>query len=117
MRLASVLNGLGGLVAMAGVLVAGVGVSTAHPPTILTGPAERAISEEVLAFRKSMAEVIARKDVSALRKMYFDGFVHTHTSGKQDGKDARIVSGLAGDPVIETAAATEMVVRAPNDWT
>ena len=89
----------------------------AHPPTIVTGAAEKAIGEEIQAFRKSLAEAIARKDVAALRKMYFDGFVHTDTSARQDGKDARIVSLLAGDPVIETAETLELTIRAPSDWT
>ena len=32
-------------------------------------------------------------------------------SGKVDGRDARIVSVLAGDPAIETANARELTIR------
>ena len=51
-----------------------------------------------------MVAAIEKKDAAALRKIYADGFVHTHGSGKVDGKDARIVAALAGDPVIENGA-------------
>jgi hypothetical protein len=44
--------------------------------------------------------------------MYATTFSHTHTSAKTDTKDARIVSLLAGDPVIETAPADDLVIRA-----
>jgi ketosteroid isomerase-like protein len=60
---------------------------------------------------------IERKDAAALRNIYAEGFVHTHGSGKVDGKDARIVSALAGDPVIETAPVSELVIRVPGGWT
>ena len=43
--------------------------------------------------------------------------MHTHGSGKVDGKDARIVAALAGDPVIETAPVTDLVIRVPGGWT
>ena len=88
----------------------------AHPPVILNEAAEKLVAEDVRAFRKSMADAIAAKDAAKLRDMYHAGFTHTHTSGKTDGRDARIVSALAGEPVIETAETTEMAVRAPNDW-
>lgn len=89
----------------------------AHPPTILSPAGERAVAEEIVAFRKALAAAIVAKDASALRAMYAPAFVHTHGSGKLDGRDARIVSALAGDPVIETAPAEELVIRAPSDWT
>jgi len=90
--------------------------AVAHPPSIQTPEAERAVAEEVTAFRKTVADAIAAKDAARLRTLYGDGFTHTHTSGKTDNKDARIVSALAGDPVIETADVTDLVIRAPNDW-
>jgi hypothetical protein len=36
-----------------------------------------------------------------------DTFTHTHTSGKVDGKDARIVSVLAGEQTVEMAPVRE----------
>lgn len=94
-----------------------VGAAVAHPPAILNQAAEKAVIEEVTEFRKTLAAAIERKDAAALRGMYADAFVHTHGSGKTDGKDARIVSALAGDPVIETAPVTDLVVRVPGGWT
>ena len=64
-----------------------------------------------------MVAAIEKKDAAALRKIYADSFVHTHGSGKVDGKDARIVSALAGDPVIENAPVTDLVIRVPGGWT
>ena len=93
------------------------GAALAHPPAILTDREERATVEEVIEFRKTVARAIEQKDAAALRKIYADGFVHTHGSGKADGKDARIVSVLAGDPVIETAPVTDLVIRVPGGWT
>lgn len=72
--------------------------------------------EEVGDFRMRLAKAIAAKDAAALRTMYADSFRHTHGSGKIDGKDARIVSVLAGDPVIETAPAEDLVISVPNGW-
>jgi ketosteroid isomerase-like protein len=92
-------------------------VALAHPPAILNQAAEKAVVEEVTEFRKTLASAIERKDAAALRGMYADTFVHTHGSGKTDGKDARIVSALAGDPVIETAPVADLVVRVPGGWT
>jgi hypothetical protein len=60
---------------------------------------------------------IEAKDAAALRRIYANGFVHTHGSGKVDGKDARIVSALSGDLVIETAPVTDLVIRVPGGWT
>ena len=88
----------------------------AHPPSILNETAEKAVAEDVLAFRKAFAEAIAAKDVVRLKSLYHAAFTHTHTTGKIDNRDARIVSALAGEPVIETAEVSDVVVRAPNDW-
>lgn len=102
---------------LAAVLVVGptAGVS-AHPPAILNEAAEKVVADDVKAFRKAMVDAIALKDVARLKEMYHPAFTHTHTSGKTDGRDARIVSALAGEPVIETAETVDLTVRAPNDW-
>ena len=89
----------------------------AHPPAILSEREEKATAEEVIEFRKAVAAAIEKKDAASLRKIYADSFVHTHGSGKVDGKDARIVSALAGDPVIETAPVSDLVIRVPGGWT
>jgi ketosteroid isomerase-like protein len=94
-----------------------VGPAAAHPPSILSEAAEKATAEEVRDFRKTVVAAIERKDAAALRKIYAESFVHTHGSGKVDGKDARIVSALAGDPVIENAPVTDLVIRVPGGWT
>jgi ketosteroid isomerase-like protein len=105
-----------GLLAVAPVLSL-VGAVRAHPPSILSEQAEKATVEEVVEFRKAVVAAIEKKDAAALRKIYADSFVHTHGSGKIDGKDARIVSALAGDPVIENAPVTDLVIRVPGGWT
>jgi len=93
------------------------GVALAHPPAILSEREEKATVEEVMEFRKTVAAAIEKKDAASLRKVYAESFVHTHGSGKVDGRDARIVSALAGDPVIETAPVTGLVIRVPGGWT
>lgn len=62
------------------------GPASAHPPTILTAQGQQGVLEDVAAFRKALAAAIA-------------------------GKDARIVSALAGDPVIENAPAEDVVLK------
>ncbi len=93
------------------------GGAAAHPPDIVSPEIEHAAMDEVQAFRRNLAAAIERKDAAALRGMYSTAFVHTHGSGKLDGKDARIVSALAGDPVVENAPADELIIRAPGGWT
>lgn len=106
-----------GFLASLAFLVVTIGAAIAHPPAILNKEAEKIVADEVIEFRKALAAAIEKKDAVALRRMYADTFVHTHGSGKVDGKDARIVSALAGDPLIETAPVTELVVRIPGGWT
>ena len=93
------------------------GVPLAHPPSILSEREEKATAEEVIEFRKAVSRAIEKKDTAALRKIYADGFAHTRTTGKVDDKKARIAAVLAGDPVIETAPVTELVIRVPGGWT
>ena len=99
------------------IALASPGPAAAHPPSILSEEAEKATAEEVKAFRAAIVAAIEAKDAAALRRMYSDGFTHAHGSGKVDGKDARIVSVLAGDPVIETAPVSDLVIRVPGGWT
>ena len=100
------------------VLLAGVaGAALAHPPSILSEREEKATAEEVVEFRKTVSRAIEKKDAVALRKIYADGFAHTHTTGKVDDKKTRIAAVLAGDPVIETAPVTDLIIRVPGGWT
>jgi ketosteroid isomerase-like protein len=98
-------------------LVLYAGAALAHPPSILSEREEKATAEEVVAFRKAVARAIEKKDAAALRKIYADGFAHTHASGKVDDKKAYTAAALAGDPVIETAPVTDLVIRIPGGWT
>lgn len=78
----------------------------AHP--IEPVPAnDRKLQGEVATFRKAFEEAAARKDAAALRNYYTEDFTHTHTSGKVDGKDARIVSVLAAEQTVEVAPVPE----------
>ena len=67
--------------------------------------------DEVTAFRAKLAKAVETKDFATLRASYADNFSHTHGSGKFDNKDARLVSALAGEPLIEAAPASELVFR------
>lgn len=78
----------------------------AHPIEPVTAPDALVVSE-VQAMRKDFAAAAAGKDAAALRRFYTDDFTHTHTSGKVDGKDARIVSLLAAEPTVEIAPVPE----------
>jgi len=69
------------------------------------------VTKQLMQFREDMKAAIEAKDVHKLRAMYADTFTHTHGSGKVDGKDARIVSLLAKEPVIEDAPMSEVSVR------
>lgn len=92
-------------------LLAVAGPAAPHavlPPT----PAEvKLIEDQIRMFRDEIRAAVAAKDVQRLRAIYADSFTHTHGSGKMDGKDARIVSLLAGDPAIEMAPAEELSIR------
>ncbi|MFN3743156.1 MAG: nuclear transport factor 2 family protein [Hyphomicrobiaceae bacterium] len=90
--------------------------TSAHPPAIVSEAQRKLISEEVAAFRRDVAAAIKAKDAKRLGRMYAPSFVHTHTSGKVDDKARRIAALLKGDPVIETAPVSDLVIRIPNDW-
>jgi hypothetical protein len=67
--------------------------------------------EEIKVFRDKLAKAVKDKDFATLRASYADAFTHTHGSGKLDNKDARIVSAMAGEPLIEAAPASEVSYR------
>lgn len=77
--------------------------------------ATQQVEQELTAFRAAMKAAMTAKDAVKLKAMYTESFTHTHGSGKVDGRDARIVSLLTGDPVIEDAPVSEMVVRVHGD--
>jgi len=83
--------------------------AAAHPPGVKDE--DQAVAHEVEVLREELKRAIERKDVVLLRAVYADSFTHTHGSGRMDGKDTRIVSALAGDPVIETAPVEELNYR------
>ncbi|MBX9699391.1 MAG: nuclear transport factor 2 family protein [Acetobacteraceae bacterium] len=86
----------------------------AHPHEQLTAERQGAIEQQVMAVRARLAEAVRAKDVVALRALYAPGFTHTHGSGKVDGRDARLVALLAGEPVIELAPVEELTIRIPH---
>lgn len=57
--------------------------------------------------RSALRSAVVAKDAVRLRDFYSEDFTHTHTSGKVDGRDARIVSLLAGEPTVEMAPTPE----------
>lgn len=83
----------------------------AHPPR-QPDPAEaKRFIQEVTDFRARLAKAVLGKDFAALRPLYADSFTHTTETGKIDTRDARLAAAMAGDPMIETAPATDLVVR------
>lgn len=88
----------------------------AHPPSIVGQAGEKAVADEIRAFRKSVTDAIAAKDKTRVGEMYAPSFQHTDETGWLSDRDARIAAVLAGKPVIETAPAENLVIRIPNDW-
>lgn len=115
MRVVRLLSGIA-LICAVSALAPSLQHASAHPPAIVSEAQRKLISEEVAAFRRDVAAAIKAKDAKRLQRMYAPSFLHTHTSGKVDGKDARIATLLKGDPVIETAPVSDLVIRIPNDW-
>lgn len=74
-----------------------------------------AVTKELMAFRAEMKAAMEARDAAKLKTMYAETFTHTHGSGKVDGRDARIVSLLAKEPVIEDAEMSEVSVRVHGD--
>ena len=83
----------------------------AHPPRQPDSAEAQSIVEEIKAFRAKLAKAVTDKDFATLRALYADAYTHTHGSGKVDNKDARLVSAMAGEPMIENAPATELSFR------
>ncbi len=92
--------------AIAGAVLALAANSVAHPnePASKVDPR---LQDEIVAFRKSFQSAGANRDVVALRRYFTDDYTHTHTTGKVDGKDARIISVMAGEPTVEMAPVPE----------
>jgi hypothetical protein len=59
------------------------------------------IEREVIEFRAAIRNAVKAKDRASLERYFAEGFVHTHASGKVDGKKERIDFFLAGEPTIE----------------
>jgi ketosteroid isomerase-like protein len=78
-----------------------VSPALAHPPAKLSTQSEQAVAGEVEDFYEALAAAVAAKDVARLKAMYAESFTHIHTSAKTDGRDARIVSLLAGEATVE----------------
>jgi ketosteroid isomerase-like protein len=79
----------------------------AHPPAILSPQGQAGVSDEIVAFYKALEAAVAAKDAVRLRELYAENFSHTHTSAKIDGRDARIVSLLTGEPTVEALPFSE----------
>ena len=78
----------------------------AHPINPAT-TADARLQAEIQTMRKEFQSASTQRDAASLRNFYTDDFTHTHTSGKVDNKDARIVSVLAGEPTVELAPSPE----------
>ena len=102
------------LVLAAATLALSARAAVAHPHEQLAQDQRGQIEQQVVAVRARLREAVAAKDAAALRALYAPGFTHTHGSGKVDGRDARIVSLLAGEPVIELAPVEELTIRIPH---
>lgn len=83
----------------------------AHPPRQPDSAESQTLIKEVTEFREKLAKAVKDKDLAEMRAMYADAFTHTHGSGKLDNKDARLVSAMAGEPLIEAAPARELSFR------
>ena len=77
--------------------------------------ADTKLQTEIDTMRKEFKDASTRRDAAALRNFYTDDFTHTHTSGKVDNKDARIVSVIAGEPTVEMAPLTEFKLSCFGD--
>jgi uncharacterized protein (TIGR02246 family) len=87
------------------------GIVLAHPHEMLTRERQGAIEQQVMAVREGIRAAVAARDAAKLRTLYAVDFTHTHASGKVDGRDARIVALLAGEPTVELARVEELTIR------
>jgi hypothetical protein len=104
------------LAAITGAFAAFNQPASAHPPAIVSEAQRKLISEEVAAFRKEVAAAVAAKDAKRLRLIFAPTFGHTSATGEVEDKSSYISTLLKGEPNIETATATDVVIRIPNDW-
>ncbi len=93
------------------VMLSPVAPGFSHPHDALQAEQFGHIEHQIMHMREALQAAIAAKDVVRLRALYSPSFTHAHGSGKVDGRDARMVSVLAGDPVIETAKVEELSIR------
>jgi len=80
----------------------------AHPPRQPDAAEAKRFIQEVTDFRAKLAKAVRAKDLATLRPLYADDFTHTTEFGKVDTKDARLAPAMAGEPMIETAPATDL---------
>jgi hypothetical protein len=80
----------------------------AHPHDEPKSAMDLAVEKVIHDVREAIRLAVAARDVAALKAIYAPAYTHTHSSGKVDGRDARIVSLLAGEPAIETAPAEDL---------
>jgi len=64
--------------------------------------------QEVLNLRTKIREAVSKKDETALKIYFADGFTHTHASGKVDDKAERIAFFLKREPTIEDVEPDEI---------
>jgi len=83
----------------------------AHPPRQPDSAEAASLVDEIKTFRETVAKAVTARDFPTLRAIYADAYTHTHGSGKIDNKDARIVSAMAGEPMIENAPTSELSYR------
>lgn len=83
----------------------------AHPHDTPKSQEVMRIEDRVLATRQAIKAAVVAKDMRALRALYAADFSHTHTDGRMDNRDARLVSLLSGDPVIEIAEVSDLHVH------
>lgn len=82
-----------------------------HPHEELLAARLGHIEHQILRAREALQAAAGAKDVIRLRAIYAASFTHTHASGQVDRRDARILSVLGGEPVVETARAEELTIR------
>lgn len=90
------------------------GPARGHPHEQLVEERAGQVEQQVMAVRARVRDAVQARDVAALRMLYAAGFTHTHGSGKVDGRDARIVALLAGEPTLELAPVEELTIRIPH---
>lgn len=91
------------------VLLLAASLAAAHPPGVANE--DQAAAHEVESLHEALARAVKRRDGALLRKLYADGFTHTDSAGRVQGRDARIRAALAGEPMIEAAPVQELNYR------